>query len=169
MRISEKWKAKLARGIPKEDESALWKRRILEENKLLTDIFADKVEAAKREVRAWRRRAVSRKRDFWSPRATEVAHEKPERKKKEVRNGADESPVRNAEKGRSDFRQLAETSTAGWEYSGDGEDKTSLTRKEKRAATESHLEKYTREAKTYPPSETATSELSTTTTSTPCE
>lgn len=168
MRISEKWKAKLARGIPKEDESALWRRRILEGNKLLTDTFADKVEAAKREVRAWRRRAASRKRDFWSPRATEVAHEKPERKKKEV--GADESPVRYAEKGRSDFRQLAETSTAGWEYS--GEEKTSLTRKEKRAATESHLEKYTREAKTYPPSETATSELSTaktTTTSTPCE
>lgn len=161
MYISEKRKAKLrARDISKEDESAFWKRKILKKNKLLTDKFADEVEAAKREVRAWRQRVMSGKRDFWSPRATEIVYEKPEKKKKETRNGADKSPVRNAEEGRSDFRQLAETSSK-WKFSNssDGKDKTSQTR-EKRKAAEPHIEKYIRESETYP-SDEITSKTST--------
>ncbi|KYM78885.1 Dynein intermediate chain 3, ciliary [Atta colombica] len=87
------------------------KRRILLENEPLANVLANEVEEARREMRAWQERIALDKRDSWRPRTIEVIHEKPEEeKKKEVEKGDVESPVQKEEK-RTDFRQLAETSS----------------------------------------------------------
>ncbi|XP_018313159.1 dynein intermediate chain 3, ciliary [Mycetomoellerius zeteki] len=131
------------------EHSSIEKRRILlEEGESLANVLADEVEEARREMRAWQERIALGKRDSWRPRTIEVIHEKPEGKKKEVGNGDVESPVRNVEEGRMDFRQLAETSSKWKSAIGD----KTLQARGKREATklDSHLEKCAQEEETYP-------------------
>lgn len=119
----------------------------MEEDESLANVLADRVEEARREMRAWQERIALGKRDSW-PQTIEVVHEKLEGKKKEVGNGDIESPVRGVEKGRSDFRQLAETSS---KWKSVIEDKTLQTRgKRKERKLDSHLEKYAQEKETQP-------------------
>ncbi|XP_067208125.1 uncharacterized protein DDB_G0286299-like [Linepithema humile] len=125
------------------------KKKFSSEGESLADVLADEVEEAKREVRAWWEREA-RKRNLWSPGTFGVAHEKPGRKKEKVENGDDVSPVRDAEEGRSDFRQLAETSSK-WKSRNEGEDKTSRAQG-KRAVRqlESHLGERAQKTETRP-------------------
>lgn len=134
MYILEKRKTKLQTQLTSKEEKSSWiitqrrrklfdfeqklpkhlsikKRRILLENEPLANVLANEVEEARREMRAWQERIALDKRDSWRPRTIEVIHEKPEEeKKKEVEKGDVESPVQKEEK-RTDFRQLAETSS----------------------------------------------------------
>lgn len=146
------------------EHSSVGKRRILlEEDESLADILADEVEEARREMRAWQERIALDKRDSWRPPTIEVVHEKPEGKKKEVGNGDVESPVRGVEKGRSDFRQLAETS-AKWKSA--VEDTTTLQTRGKRKTRklDSHLEKRVQEEEMHPTRDTSAYESTTITT-----
>lgn len=169
--ILEKWKAKLQTQVVPDEKKSSWvitqrrrrlfdleqklpehssaeKRKILlEEDESLADVLADEVEEARREMRAWQKRIALGKRDFWRPRMIEVVHEKPEGKKKEVGNGDVESPVRDVEKERSDFRQLAEASSKWKSAIGN----KTLQARGKREARElnSHLEKCAQEEETH--------------------
>lgn len=132
------------------EHSSVAKRRILlGEDESLADILADEVEEARREMRAWQEKIALDKRDSWRPQTIGVVHEKPEGKKKEVGNGDVESPVRGVEEGRSDFRQLSETSA---EWKSAIEDTATLQAHGKRKTTKlaSHLEKYVQEEETHP-------------------
>lgn len=150
--ILEKRRAELQIQLASQEKmpehSSVGKRRIpLEEDESLADVLADEVEEARREMRAWQERLALGKRDSWRPRTIEVVHEKPDRKKKEVGNGDVESPVRNAEEERSDFRQLAETSSK-WRSA--IEDKTLQARGKREARKlDSHLEKCAQEEETH--------------------
>lgn len=111
--------------------SAIGKRSILleEDECTLANILADEVREAKREVRAWQETVASRKRDAWRARMTDViVREKSHGKKRKVGSGDDESPVRDTTEGRSDFRQLAETSTGAWKPVSESEDEISRER-----------------------------------------
>lgn len=121
------------------------KRYLLEQDESL----AGEIERAKREMRAWQERIALDKRNFWRPQTIEVVHEKPEGKKEEVGNGDVESPVRGVVEGRSDFRQLAETSSK-WESA--IEDETLQAHgKRKTGKSESDLEKYVQEEEMHIP------------------
>ncbi|EFN79166.1 Dynein intermediate chain 2, axonemal [Harpegnathos saltator] len=55
--------------------SATWRRRIPLQGESLAYVLASEAEGAKRKVRAWQRRVMSGKRDFWlSPRTSEIAY-----------------------------------------------------------------------------------------------
>lgn len=115
------------------------------EDESLADVLADKVEEARREMRAWQEKIALDKRDFW--RLQTIVHQKPEGKKKEVGKGDVESPVRGVEKGRSDFWQFSETS-AKWKSA--IEDTTTSQGKGKTRKHDSHLEKHVQEEETGP-------------------
>ncbi|XP_018351599.1 PREDICTED: dynein intermediate chain 3, ciliary-like [Trachymyrmex septentrionalis] len=139
------------------EHSSIEKRRILlEEDEPLANVLADKVEEARREMRAWQKRIALSKRDSWRPRTIEVIHEKPEGKKMEVGNGDVESPVRNVKEERTDFRQLAETSSKWKSAIGD---KTLQVRGKREAMKlDSHLEKCAQGEETHPTLFTCTDE-----------
>ncbi|KAG5329903.1 DYI3 protein, partial [Acromyrmex charruanus] len=168
--LEEKWKTELQTQLASEEEKSSWiitqrrrklfeqklpehssieKRRILsEEDEPLANVLADEVEEARREMRAWQERIALGKRDSWRPRTIEVIHEKPEGKKREVGNGDVESPVRNVEEERTDFRQLAETSSK-WK-SAIGDKTLQVRGKRKAIKLDSHLEKCAQEEETHP-------------------
>lgn len=125
----------------------------MEEDESLADVLADEVEEARREMRAWQKRIVLGKRDSWRPQTIEVVHEKLEGKKKEVGNGDVESPVRGVEEKRSDFRQLAETSS---KWKSMIEDK--ILQGKRTRKLDSHLEKCVQEEETHPTLSTYTVE-----------
>ncbi|KAL6259716.1 hypothetical protein P5V15_009629 [Pogonomyrmex californicus] len=134
---------------------------LLEEDESLANVFANEVKEARREMRAWQKRIALDKRDSWRPQTIEVVHEKPEKKKEEVGNGDVESPV---EKGKSDFRQLTETSSKWKPVSGD---KTPQARgKKEPRELNPHLEKCAEEEETHSTLSAYTDESTVTTTAT---
>ncbi|RLU23981.1 hypothetical protein DMN91_004189 [Ooceraea biroi] len=122
------------------EPSSVGKRSILleEDGRMLANVLADEVKEAKREVRAWQETVASGKRDVRRARTTDVVQEKSHGKKRKAGSGDNESPVRDATEGGSDFRQLAETSTGVWKSV--SEDETSRERGKGQAGKlDSHL------------------------------
>lgn len=121
--------------------TATWKGRIPLQGESLAYVLADEAEEAKREVRAWQRRVMSGKRDFWlSPRTSEILHGKPEGRE-ETRSGDDDDD--ELSEGSSDFRRSVKTSPEKKSRS-EGDSATSPGRG-KGKAEQLHLTKCTQE------------------------